>query len=203
MHEEVLSGRQRKLLSLLGSFSPEFGLVGGTAMALQLGYRRSLDFDLLTLKNLNSNKIRESIKRNFEIKGTLVDETNELTLVVNDVKLTFLKYPFNISFTEELKGMIKMPDVLTLASMKVFALGRRAKWKDYVDLYFVFKTKSFTEVVGKAKEIFGSEFNEKLFREQLSYFEDIDYSEKIFYLKGFEVNDEEIKKVLKKMSLQK
>jgi len=32
-----------------------------------------------------------------------------------------------------------MPDLLTLAAMKAFALGRRSKWKDYVDLYYLIK----------------------------------------------------------------
>ena len=96
-----------------------------------------------------------------------------------------------------------MPNLLTLASMKAFALGRRAKWKDYVDLYFILKTHSFKSLVKKAQEIFGSEFNEKLFREQLAYFNDIDYSEKVDYTKGFGIEDSIIKNKLIKISLQK
>jgi hypothetical protein len=96
-----------------------------------------------------------------------------------------------------------MPSLLSLASMKAYALGKRAKWKDYVDLYFIFKKHSFGEVVNKAIEIFGQEFNEKLFREELAYFDDIDYTEQIDYMKGFEVRDETVKKNLSEISLQK
>lgn len=50
--------------------------------------------------------------------------------------------------------------------MKAFALGRRAKWKDYVDLYFIIKDyHSIDEICTKGKEIFEGEFNEKIFRE--------------------------------------
>ena len=67
--------------------------------------------------------------------------------------------------------------------MKAYALGRRSKWKDYVDLYFLLKFKlSMEELIEKAKEIFSSHFNSKLFRGQLCYFDDIDYSEAVEYI---------------------
>ncbi|KKU76273.1 MAG: hypothetical protein UY03_C0040G0001, partial [Parcubacteria group bacterium GW2011_GWA2_47_64] len=87
-------------------------------------------------------------------------------------------------------------------AMKAYALGRRAKWKDYVDMHFILKNfHGMAEIIKTAKEIFSSEFNEKIFRAQLAYFEDIDYTEKVVYRKGFEVDDEVIKKSLIDFSL--
>ena len=81
--------------------------------------------------------------------------------------------------------------------MKAYALGRRAKWKDYVDLYFILNGRcSLAQISARAKKIFGAEFNEKIFREQLSYFKDIDYSEKVDYLPGFAVGESEVMKFL-------
>ena len=91
--------------------------------------------------------------------------------------------------------------MITLGAMKAFALGRRAKWKDYVDLYFIFQKYSLKELIDKTISIFKTEFNEKLFRTQLGYFDDIDYSEQVEYMTGFEKNDEKIKKYLEKISL--
>lgn len=92
---------------------------------------------------------------------------------------------------------MKLPDVLTLSAMKAYALGRRAKWKDYVDLFFVLRSDySLADICRRAKEIFKAEFNEKIFREQLSFFKDIDYSEKVEYMDGFAVADAEIRKGL-------
>ena len=102
---------------------------------------------------------------------------------------------------EDFDNYIKLPDILTLGAMKAFALGRRAKWKDYVDLYFIFQKYSFKDLVDKTNSIFKSEFNEKLFRTQLGYFEDIDHSEEIKYIQGFEKKDEDIKQFLEKISL--
>lgn len=203
MHEEILSEKQKQLLPLVGKFSNRFGLVGGTAIALQIGHRRSIDFDLITLGNLDNEGIRSQVRSYSHIDSIIVDEVGELSLIADSVKLSFIKYPFSIRFNVMFKNYIKMPDLLTLASMKVYALGRRARWKDYVDLYFVLKKYSLGELVKKADEIFKKEFNEKLFREELSYFEDIDHTEKVDYLKGQEINNEEIQKFLIEISLQK
>ena len=50
MHKEILTAEQNKLLPLVESFAKDFGLVGGTAIALHLGHiARSIDFDLLRI----------------------------------------------------------------------------------------------------------------------------------------------------------
>jgi hypothetical protein len=75
-----------------------------------------------------------------------------------------------------------MPSLIDLAAMKAYALGRRSKWKDYVDLYFLLQQFSIQEISLKATEIFGELFPEKLFRAQLSFFDDIDYTEEVDYM---------------------
>lgn len=203
MHEEILTAGQKKLLPLLKRFSGDFGLVGGTAIALQLGHRRSVDFDLFATKDFDAGKMRSIVREGHEINRVFVEAPNELTIVIDGIKSTFYKYPFRIKFTLDFDGILKMPDLLTLAAMKAFALGRRAKWKDYVDLYFVLRQINLLKIIQKAENLFGNEFNQKLLREQLSYFEDVDYSEEVIYLPGFEKNDAEIKKFLTEISLQK
>ncbi|MFH1159295.1 MAG: hypothetical protein V1721_10535, partial [Pseudomonadota bacterium] len=50
----------------------------------------------------------------------------------------------------------------------------RAKWKDYVDLYILLRDHfSLAQISEKSKDIFGAYYNEKLFREQVCYFQDI------------------------------
>lgn len=202
MHDQVITEEQKQLFPLLKEFSSKFGMVGGTAVALQIGHRRSIDYDLFTNKGFSSKSIREQIRQNFNISEVFVDRPGELTVLANQVKLTFYKYPFDIVFSEKFQSIIQLPNLLTLASMKAFALGRRAKWKDYVDLYFIFQKHSLKEIANKAKELFAGEFSEKLFREQLAYFEDIDYSETIDYLPGFEIADEKIKEMLTEIGLK-
>ena len=124
-----------------------------------------------------------------------------MTIHFHKEKVTFFHYPFLIKRGEMFEQIIHLPDLITLGAMKAFALGRRAKWKDYVDLYSIFQKYSFQELINKTNSIFKAEFNEKLFRTQLGYFDDVDYTEQVEYMPGFEKNDEDIKSFLEKISL--
>jgi len=197
MHKEVLSKEQLELLPLIKLFSGEFYLVGGTAVALYLGHRRSIDFDLFAKKSLKRRSIKRIIESSkYPVQGMLYEDHEQMHLIVNSVKMTFFDFPTKISSPVDFEGIIKMPELLDLAAMKAYALGGRAKWKDYVDLYFIMKEHyTLKEISEKAKEVFHTFFNEKLFREQLTYFKDIDHSEKLEYM-GEEVEDEIIKRGL-------
>ncbi len=169
---------------------------------MQIGHRESIDFDLFTTKPFTSLNIRKRISEVRGIDRIIRDEEGQYTVIVNKVYFTFFEYPFEIEYIEKLDNVIKMPNLLTLGAMKLHALGRRAKWKDYVDLYFILKDfHSMDEITKKATKLFGDEFNEKIVREQLSYFDDIDYRQKVNYKKGFETDEETIKKALTEFSL--
>ena len=64
MQSEVLTNEQRELLPLIKSFSKDYYLVGGTAIALHIGHRRSIDFDLFTTLD---------IKRKYPAMGGIRD----------------------------------------------------------------------------------------------------------------------------------
>lgn len=201
-HKEILTREQVELLPLIKLFKKKFGLVGGTAIALHIGHRESIDFDLFTDKEFDNYYIRKKITGLKKIERTVRDEEGQFTLLINGVRFTFLNFPFKINFSEKFDDFVRLPDLLTLSAMKAYTLGRRPQWKDYIDLYFAIRDYySLKEIAKKAREIFGPEFNEKMFRSQLAYYKDISYSEKIIYKKGFAVDDKIIKKELIKFSL--
>lgn len=202
-HKEVLTHAQSQLLPIVKLFSKKFGLVGGTAIALHLGHRESIDFDLFCFEEFDNYSIKTKVMKCRTIDTVLVNKKGEYTFLIDGVKFTFFQFPYKIIFSESLADIVKIPDTLTLAAMKAFALGRRAKWKDYVDLYFILKAHhTVSEITTKGREIFGSEFNEKIFRVQLAYFADIDYSEQVIYKNKFSISDTIIKKALVKFSLE-
>jgi len=201
MNKQILTNDQVQLLPFIKSFSLSYYLVGGTAIALHLGHRRSIDFDLFTDSTFDPMLIRNNIMQSKPIEYTFSQGVGELTVLINKVKMTFFHYPYIIKRDMLFKQIITLPDLITLGAMKAFALGRRAKWKNYVDLYFIFQKYSFHELVDKTNSIFKAAFNEKLFRTQLGYFDDIDRTEQIEYMVGFEKKDEEIKNFLEKISL--
>ena len=191
MHKEILSQNQWDLLPLINSFKREYYLVGGTAIALYIGHRRSIDFDLFKKSTINHKKNIDKIT-SFNLTFTITRKVSEqMNLIVNGVKITFFEYPFDIKPEKSLDRQIKLPSLLDLAAMKSYALGRRSKWKDYVDLYFLIKDYFTIEDISKrAIKIFGELFSEKLFRAQLIYFDDIDYTEEVEYLNVPPTNDE-------------
>lgn len=197
MYKEILYKEQLENIWILKIFSSNFYLAWWTAIALQLWHRKSIDFDLFSSKKIDNSKILAKLKEKwYKVERTLVDNKGEeLTLIISWVKITFLYYPFEIVVKNKFEG-IWLPDIETLASMKFYTLWRRWKWKDYVDIYTILKSSyNFWKISSLSEKIFEGWYNEKLLREQLCYFEDIDYSESIEYIWKW-ADDEEIKKYL-------
>lgn len=200
-HKEILNNNQTELLPLIGEFKREYYLVGGTAIALYLGHRRSIDYDLFKFSPLNRKKNLDKIQQSRFQNLVTWNVADQMNLLVNDVKITFFQYPFQIKANNSFENIIRLPGLLDLAAMKAYALGRRSKWKDYVDLYFLLKEKfSLDKISQRATNIYGNLFSDKLFRSQLSYFEDIDYAEEVDYIILNPPSDNEIKDFLIEVS---
>lgn len=194
MHKEILSKEQTELLPLVKQFWQEFYLVGGTAIALQIGHRRSIDFDLFKYSSIKPKRILSKVAESGFLYLVTRRVTEQLNLSINEVKFTFFEYPFNIEANISLEDILRMPSLIDLSAMKAYALGRRSKWKDYVDFYFLLKDHfTLIEISAQAEKIYGQLFSPKLFRAQLSYFEDINYMESIEFLvsapSGNEIKD--------------
>ena len=194
MFTEILTEGQRELLDWIAQYQREYYLVGGTAIALYLGHRQSVDFDMFKQGAINHKRNLERLSASgfaFQVTRRVVEQMNCL---LNDVKLTFFQYQFDVPATKKEGVPFRLPSLLDLAAMKAYALGRRSKWKDYVDLYFIL-TGYYTmeQICARATEIFGELFSEKMFRAQLSYFDDIDYSEEVDYIIANPPTDVEIK----------
>ncbi|MDR0581535.1 MAG: nucleotidyl transferase AbiEii/AbiGii toxin family protein [Prevotellaceae bacterium] len=202
MQTEIFSEQQKELLPCIARFRRSFYLVGGTAIALHLGHRRSIDFDLFTPVSLRKSEIKKKLWQLPYKQELIFEDTDQLHLYVNAVKVTFFSYPYPVEHPVKLDKVISMPTLLSLAAMKAFALGRRAKWKDYVDLYFLLKNHfSIGEIAMEAEKLFQTQFSEKLFREQLAFHKDINYTEEVAFMEGYQVNKEDIKAFLIEKSL--
>ena len=183
MHWEILTAKQNELLPYLKLFRRKFYLVGGTAIALHIGHRRSIDFDLFCKAGLNKKDIRKKLSQlPFKIIK-ISEDSDQIHFMINDIKVTFFEYPFEIEHPLLPDQYLSIPSLLSLSSMKAYALGRRAKWKDYVDLYFIIKDHfSLREISIEAMKHFSQFYSEKLFREQLAFHKDINYAEPVEYV---------------------
>lgn len=202
MHDEILSASQRELLPLMERFRREYYLVGGTAIAMHIGHRRSIDFDMFKMSAINHKRNLDVIAASgheFQVTRRVQEH---MDVLVNGVKVTFFQYPFPVTPECKFGKTFRLPSLLSLAVMKAYALGRRSKWKDYVDLYFLLAHQfSIEDISERASELFGPLFSEKQFRAQLAFFDDIDYSETVDYLIDPAPSAEEIKAKLTEISL--
>lgn len=197
MHDEILSSKQKELLPFIKKYKKKYFLVGGTAIAFYIGHRTSIDFDLFTFEKINSTGIKKQVSEAGFKSTVIISLHDQIHFIINEVKITFFEFPFKIIADNHYKDYFIMPDLLTLAAMKAFALGGRGKWKDYVDLYFILKDNySVKQISSHAKILFKDVFNPVLFKKQLSYFDDINYTEQVEYMPGFEVPDDVIKAFL-------
>lgn len=203
MYKEILNIRQLELLSLMSQFKREFYLVGGTAIALYIGHRRSIDFDLFKFSSINHKRNLDKVVAagfDFVVTRRVVEQMN---LIVNEVKITFFQYPFPVQASNAFESYFRLPSLIQLAAMKAYALGRRSKWKDYVDLYFLLNEHfGINEISACATALFGELFSEKLFRSQLCYFDDVDYSEAVDFIIPNPPDENTIKKELTRIALQ-
>lgn len=182
MHTEALTEQGKEIFPYLKKIK-DFYLAGGTAIALRLGHRLSVDFDLFC-KNDISKSLLDKIKKIFPKKSITpsVNSPDELTVFVDDVKITFLKYPFPVLYKFSNYDGFNLLNLKELAATKAYTIGRRGTLKDYVDLFFLIKENKTTlnQIVKIAEKKYGDYFNARLFLEQLIYLKDIEDMDIIF-----------------------
>lgn len=176
MRKEALNDNTRAVWEKCGFLNDNFYLAGGTALALQLNHRRSVDLDFFS-GELIKKTLLKTLEEKFKVIAIpMVRNANELTIQIQGVKTTFLHYPFALIEKTVPTEIVSLASVRDIAGMKAYALGRRGTLKDYIDLYTIFSRKlvSLKTVIDDANKKYKEVFNDRLFCEQLLYTDDIE-----------------------------
>ncbi|EKE05822.1 MAG: hypothetical protein ACD_19C00176G0044 [uncultured bacterium] len=136
-------------------------LAGGTALALRLGHRISVDLDFFTQEELEENILLADLEQLSEFKKDGV-AWRTVWGMIEETKfsLFYYKYPL-LEKTTEFMG-INVLDLKDIAAMKVSALGDRGTKRDFIDLYFLSKTYSLDEMLKLYDQKF-SDLEDKLY----------------------------------------
>lgn len=197
----ILDKTRQELLEKLFPYTKGFTLGGGTALALQIKHRKSFDFDFFSSSPIPS-RLLESLGKALEIANVSVDTADELTFFTKDgVKVSFLHYPFRAHFPEQtLENGLRVFSASEIALQKAYAIGRRGEYRDYFDLCAILKKGliDFSELIFWAKKTYRSAFEEKLFLEQLVYFDDLLNFDIVPVGKNLVAKQEEVKKFFEK-----
>lgn len=171
-HETVEPGTFALLKQLQSlPFLDGVRLVGGTALALQLGHRKSVDLDLFGFW-----KPAEALQKHLDefqnVKKTGGQEKMQFYQIDN-VKADFVTYPFAWLDPPVEEDGVRLAGVRDIGAMKLLAITKRGAKKDFVDLCFLLQRFSVSEMVGWFKEKYPA-FDPFLVMRSLAYFEDAD-----------------------------
>ena len=144
MHSQVLTERTKNTLALLVAskiLPVRAYLAGGTAIALHLGHRISLDLDFFTPQQFQTEEVLESLKKIQKFKlsktdwGTILGDFPSVKF-----SLFYYQYPL-IEKTVNYQG-IAVAGLKDLITSKIGAISSRGTKRDFIDLYYILKENS-------------------------------------------------------------
>lgn len=194
MFLSVLDRRRIGLLKKLGFLKKHgFYLAGGTALALQIKHRTSLDFDFYTEKEFDPRKLREKFDEEFEEVREIHIAEDTLGLEVDGIGISFFRYPYPLVKPLQKIESAYLASLEDIAAMKIIAISQRGKRRDFIDIYFLIKDFGLRKIIDLTRKKYPM-FNVYVGLQGLVYFKDADedLEEGRFRLLR-EVNWEEIK----------
>lgn len=151
----------------------DFYLVGGTALALQLGHRNSIDIDLFTQNSFDDNEIIELMNESYPV-NEIFRRKNTIICLINNIKTDFIRhnYPFILPPIEE-EG-IRLLSKEDISAMKFHAIIQSGKrLKDFIDIYFLLEHLSMNQMLGFFMQKYNY-LNPMMALKAVNYFDDID-----------------------------
>jgi len=198
IHLELLDKKRQEVFHKLSYFKKDGYLAGGTALALQINHRRSVDFDIFIDKPISKN-FKLKVKKIFGAVNFYINSSDQISFNIKEgIGVTFIWYYYPKISSLVTTNSISLASVFDIAADKAETLGRRAVWRDYVDLFFLLKWRilSLEQIIKLAKKKFRGDFVEIQFLEQLPYFADLQKTPVEFIKEKY--SDDEIKAFLEK-----
>ena len=180
LHLEILPTEQRTLWDELGGTPNHFTLYGGTALALQLGHRESIDFDFFSKEKFDPLALSKKIPY---LKDYRVTQEAENTLSVHEVvngKKVNLSFFGDIDFTNAINPPILADNGISIASKediagtKINTITRRAEEKDYIDIHALIKDgMPLSKILQYGKQVYGNMHSNQISLKALVYFKEL------------------------------
>ena len=176
MYPETLAPETRRVLEKISKqpFIEDFYLVGGTALALHFGHRESIDLDFFSAQDFSLEKMKNEVSAIGQYRLTNEDD-GTLDGMLDDVKLTFIRYEYPLLFPLVDFSGVKLADERDIACMKIDAVSSRGSKKDFIDLYFLLEKYSLSELFSFFERKYSHiEYNRLHLLKSLAYFDDAD-----------------------------
>lgn len=173
-----------QILPLLSMWRNEYYLAGGTALALQIGHRDSVDFDFFKQEQFDVEEMIEKTKEVFKknLLSIIQIEKNTLSVLVGEeIKISFMTYSYPLIKPIIKADYISLASIPDIACMKLSTIMQRSALKDYVDLYEIMHIYSLEQLLGFVESKYKN-IDPTVILKALSYLEDIQEEPLIYKL---------------------
>jgi len=185
LHKETITGGTLDLIDRLmaDSLLVKFYLVGGTALALMIGHRISIDIDLFTDEEFNAAEIAHYLQENYRTDINSIS-TNSVSGFIEDVKFDLISHRYiHVKPILIIEG-IRMASLVDIAAMKINAIvGNGTRIKDFLDIYYLLQKMTYSEILEAYLKKY-PDVNATVAKASLLYYVDIDFTISITLIKG-------------------
>lgn len=161
----------------------EYFLVGGTALALNLGHRISVDIDMFTRNDIPVEQLQKELQTKYNFKERF-KQKNTLKGVINNVEVDFIKYDYNFIKPIEEEQDIRFTSIPDIIAMKLSAItDNGTRMKDFLDIAYLSSYYSLNEMT----DFYNKKFqitNKISVSKALIYFNDVNDNDTIELIKG-------------------
>lgn len=180
LYEQVVTPSTLRLLRELSAdeWLDSFCLVGGTALALQIGHRRSEDIDLFTQQDIDTSALNAHLLSRYAFACSFV-EKNTLKGTIRDVKVDLITFPYKMVSPVVREGGLRLAGVGDIAAMKLSAIVQNGtRLKDFIDVAYLSCQMSLSAMIDCYARKFPNA-NPLIPVKAVAYFDDIYFGERI------------------------
>jgi predicted nucleotidyltransferase component of viral defense system len=186
LHKETVERTTFELLTKLMQDEKfnGFNLAGGTALALYLGHRRSIDLDIFTPNDFDSKKLEEYLIDTYDFKSSFL-EKNTLKGTVDGIKIDCIthNYPYLEPPLQSKEG-VRLYSIKDITAMKLSAIADNGtRIKDFIDIAYLSSKLSLEEMINTYEKKFPNS-NPIRPLKGLVYFHDINFTEPVQMIRG-------------------
>lgn len=178
-----------------------FNLVGGTALALYNGHRRSQDIDLFSDFAFDTGQMLESLVQDFDY-SLLYAAPNTLKGAIGDVKVDLISHRYNLidhPVSEDNISILSEKDIIAMKLNAISTSGQRIK--DFVDIYFLLEKYDIKTMLGFYKKKYKQD-NDLLVLKSLIYFDDVEESEWPVIIREPDLRWKDVRKKIEKKVIE-
>ena len=178
LYKEAVDASTLELLKSLQSrqYLQGFHLVGGTALALYNGHRKSADLDLFSDFAFDTSALLENLVQDFDFR-LLFSAANTLKVAIGETEVDIIAHRYNLlnnPVEEENISILSEPDIIAMKLNAISTSGQRIK--DFIDIYFLIDKYDLKTMLGFYMKKYNQE-NDLLVLKSLIYFDDVKESE--------------------------